>query len=171
MRAKLLVIKIFIILFLFNGQKSFGSNLPVVSSGVTGRWFQSQDAPRGWRQSQWLGYFYATPSNWIYHDGLGWLFIGEDSGQSVWIYGEHLGWIWTSPDLYPHLWPNKGKEWVYYDSQRRGLYSYNRNEFPECSTGTKTMPASLVIGSWNFTANSACVFYTSSEVILKLAEQ
>lgn len=80
----------------------------------------------GWHFSPWLGPVYLTPSHWLHHPALGWLYCYVEEDANAWFYHPSLGWLFTGPDLYPYLWSRTGQNWLYLDtaSSPARLYSY-----------------------------------------------
>jgi sulfatase modifying factor 1 len=89
--------------------------------------FDSEDVNSGWKKSPWLGYFYAPLGDWIFHNKLQWLFVGEDTNDSTWVFSERIGWLWTSSGNFPHMWVNSTNEWIYFDSHPEKVFSYLSN--------------------------------------------
>ena len=68
---------------------------------------------KGWRESDWLGYFIPFSSGWNYHSQLGWLWSMPKTDDSVWVYCIHLGWLWTTLEIYPFFYSETQKDWLY----------------------------------------------------------
>ena len=88
-------------------------------------------AGKGWRSSNWMGYFLSFPSGWKYHSTLGWIYSIPTSLDSVWFYDQTLGWCWTSQKAYPFLWRHTVSGWLYYlkSSSPRSFYDYSDNSW------------------------------------------
>jgi hypothetical protein len=89
--------------------------------------FDSEDVNSGWKKSPWLGYFYAPLGDWIFHNKLQWLFVGQDTNDSNWFFSERIGWLWTSSGNFPYMWVNNANEWIYFDSNPKKVFSYQSN--------------------------------------------
>ncbi|MBT4223827.1 MAG: YHYH protein [Opitutae bacterium] len=76
----------------------------------------------GWKKSPWLGYFYDSGSNWIYHDTFGWMYVYDPGDASTWLYHLEFGWMWSRPDTYPWLYFDKLSAWRYFLSSY-GFYN------------------------------------------------
>jgi hypothetical protein len=70
------------------------------------------DKTSGWWSSEWLGDFYATGSDWIYHADFGWLFVYGDNPTNLWLWHQHLGWIWVSDATFPYFYSSKLSNWL-----------------------------------------------------------
>jgi hypothetical protein len=70
-------------------------------------WGSGDNAPKdlteGWYETEWLGLYYRTDANHIYHSEIGWLYIPDEYKDSnpVWAYsylrdanGDELGWLY-----------------------------------------------------------------------------
>ena len=68
----------------------------------------------GWRQSDWLGYFWeGKDTNWVFHELIGWLYVAKDAeADSYWLYSPKLGWLWLDGESYPYLYHAK-LGWIY----------------------------------------------------------
>ena len=50
---------------------------------------------------------------WIFHRQLGWFFLLK-TGMDEHGFGMNRdGWLWTAPDIWPFLWSNRTKDWLY----------------------------------------------------------
>ena len=76
-------------------------------------WGTTEELAGGWKNSSWLGAFRAYDGGWIYHARLGWLYSSEAPKQSVWLWREKDGWLWTKSELWPYLWSQNTKDWLY----------------------------------------------------------
>jgi hypothetical protein len=76
-------------------------------------WGTTEELAGGWKNSSWLGAFRAYDGGWLYHARLGWLYSSEAPKQSVWLWREKDGWLWTKSELWPYLWSQKTKDWLY----------------------------------------------------------
>ena len=68
----------------------------------------------GWKKSDWLGYFYDSGTEWIYHETFGWMFVHDPGNGSTWLYHLQFGWIWSRPEIYPWLYFENLSEWRYF---------------------------------------------------------
>ena len=60
------------------------------------------DLGGGWKYLGWLGlYFLPKGSDYLYLDGMGWLYPAMASESSFWLYSHDIGWFWTEPTLFP----------------------------------------------------------------------
>jgi hypothetical protein len=109
-------------------------------------------AEEGWKNSKWFGVFYEDASGWIYHTGLGWLYVADQDSSSLWFWTEKLGWIWTgttekhdvslevsdrsggniphdftieTEGIFPRLYSPEAESWLYYEETRSPTPFYN----------------------------------------------
>ena len=83
------------------------------------------DALPGWKYLDWLGYFNDEKFPWIYHSGLGWVYVHGPKEDDVWLYVSEIGWFWTTEEI----WSNRTPDWILWlyeqDSSRWvGYYTY-----------------------------------------------
>ena len=76
--------------------------------------FDAQLVDSGWYESDWFGTFKRANENWIFHTELTWLYVESSSSIGTWFWSEKLGWGWTRKDLWPYIWINSPKGWVYF---------------------------------------------------------
>jgi hypothetical protein len=72
------------------------------------------DLGGGWRQSPWLGKYYADASGWVHEEHLGWMYEMDGGADSSWLYVPAEGWYWTGADFYPNLYRYAPGGWVWY---------------------------------------------------------
>ena len=60
----------------------------------------SDEISGGWKQEEWFGSFNDSTFPWIYHHGLGWIYIVGNSQSGFWFYSNNLGWIWTGQNIF-----------------------------------------------------------------------
>ena len=97
------------------------------------------DLVYGWRGLGWLGLYYPTQKNWIYHLSHGWLYPKKDGTENYWFYDTELGWFWTGPSHYneelswqaEYIYSATHSEWLYYVVQgnRRKFYLYSLSKW------------------------------------------
>ena len=89
-----------------------------------------------WRTSSWFGSFFVTADGkWIYHEKHGWLY-SPDGGydlDNMWLNSKELGWVWTSSKIYPYLYSDTNKNWLYFWSgysrrNKRLYYDFSTND-------------------------------------------
>jgi hypothetical protein len=87
----------------------------------------------GWKWAGWFGYYFADHLPWLYHSNLGWVYLSQESEDSVWLFNERLGWLWTSPQLFPSLYIGDREEWTYLnrDAPVPTLYDFAHEEWFE----------------------------------------
>lgn len=84
------------------------------------------DIGAGWYSLEGFGLFYVQ-SQWIFHEGLGWLYVGNNQDQ-LWLWNKRLGWLWTREDIFPYLWLQDRQAWLYLMPTSGGnLTLYNAN--------------------------------------------
>ena len=69
-----------------------------------------------WYGSDWLGYFFATSTYWIYHLDLGWLYIIPHDEGSIWAWSPKLSWLWLTPSAFSEslAWSRNDNNWIYF---------------------------------------------------------
>lgn len=73
------------------------------------------DLGDGWRYLPWFGYFNIDHAPWIYHRGLGWIFLEENLPGTMRLYSKGLGWLETGCLDYPYLRVVSAEErWLWY---------------------------------------------------------
>ena len=82
----------------------------------------------GWKQSSWLGKFFDSGSNWIYHEWLGWLYPVDSGSDATWFYHADLKWIWTKKSLFPFFFVNGIQDWSYFNRDH-GLYDFATKQY------------------------------------------
>ena len=87
----------------------------------------------GWRRAGWFGNYFAVNLPWLYHSNLGWVYLSQESENSVWLFTERLGWLWTSPQIFPSLYMGDREEWTYLnrDALVPTLYDFAHEEWFE----------------------------------------
>ncbi len=48
------------------------------------------------------------------HDKMGWVYPVKGKTAGVWFWKKGQGWLWTDSDLYPRLYADSYKSWVYF---------------------------------------------------------
>jgi hypothetical protein len=77
-------------------------------------WAEMPEMGEGWRYSEWFGEFRRFEgADWIYHGGLGWLFVVPDEEGGLWLWQEDYGWLWTREGAMPYLWAERSGGWLY----------------------------------------------------------
>lgn len=97
----------------------------------SGPWTNATALGGNWFQSPWFGSFSATKHNWIYHNGLGWLYPSGNSANSIWLWDQKHQWMWTNRSIYPQLFRHRDQTWLYYTVQvksRRVFFNYSTNQ-------------------------------------------
>lgn len=88
--------------------------------------YESTEISDGWRDS-WLGVFYQSNTNWIYHIDLQWIYPHRTNTGDYWLWLESTGWIWTSQDFYPFFCDEYGRKMYLYNTESRTVfYCYDR---------------------------------------------
>lgn len=99
-----------------------GTALPGWLAGAQPAGLQAPD----WFTSPWFGSFYRTPTAWLFHDELGWLYAADDAAGNAWLWREQQGWLWTGKGLYPWLYRHQDATWIYFLKAQNGkAYFYN----------------------------------------------
>jgi hypothetical protein len=94
-------------------------------------WAEATPLEGGWLDVPWFGALLTFNDNdWVFHDGLGWLYTVTDGEGGVWLWQEERGWLWTKPGLWPYLYRHDHAEWIYFLANREGrayFYNYSTN--------------------------------------------
>ena len=89
-------------------------------------WSDANASAGGWRESDWFGTFIPYDNGWLYHVDFGWLYVVQDGTSGLWAWKKNSGWHWTAPGVFPHLYRNDTKQWLYFLSSKEGQpYFYN----------------------------------------------
>ncbi len=89
-------------------------------------WSDAKESAGGWRESDWFGTFIPYDNGWLYHVDLGWLYVVQDGKNGLWAWKKNSGWHWTSKGIFPHLYRNDTKSWLYFLASKEGQpYFYN----------------------------------------------
>ena len=90
----------------------------------------SDEISGGWKQEEWFGSFNDSTFPWIYHHGLGWIYIVGNSQSGFWFYSNNLGWIWTGQNIFPHLY-SYNNDWIYFDYTNTRFYNFQKQAWLE----------------------------------------
>ena len=80
-----------------------------------------------WYSSDWLGYFYSSEGQWLYHNQLEWLFIQQDIiNEGYWVWdSQKMIWWWTRPGIFPFIYNPEVRGWHYFNLQNNPILIYN----------------------------------------------
>ena len=80
-----------------------------------------------WKKSPWFGNFYERGYPWVYHSKLGWSYVQENTTGEFWLWRSETGWTWSSNEIFPHLFSDSLRGWVYFDinEDRKKLRIYD----------------------------------------------
>jgi plastocyanin len=110
----------------------FTGQINVASISNTNLWPGAANLGNGWMNSSWFGTFNVNNYPWIYHQQHGWMYVFGTDPTSIWLYTSDLGFLWTSQSVYPWLWSDTQKTWLYYDvgsSNPRYFYNWNSQKW------------------------------------------
>ena len=100
-------------------------NLSVVASfAETNFWSAEVDNNNGWfslidsSTEFTFGNYFKSSTNWIYHEGMRWIYPVKDGSSAIWFYKEGRGWLYATLADFPFLYSDKAGSWIYY-----GLYN------------------------------------------------
>ena len=100
-------------------------NLTVVAGfAETNFWSAEVDNSNGWfTLSDFstefnFGNYFKSSTNWIYHEGMRWIYPVKDGSSAIWFYKEERGWLYTTTSDFPFLYSDNAGNWIYY-----GLYN------------------------------------------------
>jgi alpha-tubulin suppressor-like RCC1 family protein len=89
-------------------------------------WSDANASAGGWRESDWFGTFIPYDNGWLYHADFGWLYVVQDGTSGLWAWKKNSGWHWTSQGIFPHIYRNDTKAWLYFLASKEGQpYFYN----------------------------------------------
>ena len=83
-----------------------------------------------WYQSTWLGFFYQSDSDWLYHQDLGWVFPNKESENFIWLWSPQLEWLWLEKTSFPHsfAWSLSENDWIFFHFKSTPPSSFHYNE-------------------------------------------
>ena len=89
----------------------------LIEAGERPPWVWDEATPVGnnWYHLDWFGFFYVTPSQYIYHMEHGWTLVPSSSTDSLVLGDAKLGWLWTSESYYPYLYQYRNAFWLWYE--------------------------------------------------------
>jgi hypothetical protein len=100
-------------------------------------WQKSISHGNDWKSEPWFGNFMDKYFPWIYHENIGWLYVGggiqaydvELKTGGFWLYAETIGWFWTHDNAFPWVYLNDENSWLYFDldSSPKRYYLVNQN--------------------------------------------
>jgi len=100
-------------------------NLTVVAGfAETNFWSAEVDNSNGWftlsdSSTEFnFGNYFKSSTNWIYHEGMRWIYPVKDGSSAIWFYKEERGWLYTTTSDFPFLYSDNAGNWIYY-----GLYN------------------------------------------------
>ena len=76
------------------------------------------DAP-GWKWLEWLGHFSDEKFPWIYHSGLGWIYMHGPSDEQTWFYIPNAGWLGTTKEVWQNMNSSSSYLWLYEQATSR----------------------------------------------------
>jgi len=81
----------------------------------------------GWANSPWLGAFFPTGSEWIYHSRLGWLYVYPDGAGGYWFWDAvYSNWWWSKESVFPYfLLQTETPKWNYFDLGQSIIRAYD----------------------------------------------
>ena len=85
----------------------------------------STDLGNNWKESPWLGDYYADGSGWLYQPKWGWLYEQDSGGDGMWFYcASESAWYWSGGNCYPSVYSYglPGWEWFWKDTTNPRLY-------------------------------------------------
>ena len=71
----------------------------------------------GWKSNPWFGKFLPTQNPWTYHASLGWVYLQQESVDSIWMWQDEIGWVWSNANRFPYLYQNDPDGWLALDQQ------------------------------------------------------
>ena len=112
---------------------------------VSNDWDTVTDMGYGWNSVDWFGSYFKpsdethiNQGSWVFHVGLGWLFVSSESFDSVWMWSETLGgWIWTNETTFGYIYLNESATWMWFDSERNLIYDFVLEKYIDISDGVE----------------------------------
>lgn len=77
-------------------------------------WLDSEELgamAQNWFYLEWLGHYYKSSYDWIFHPELGWVYPTGNGSYDNWIYFPQCGWMWTARFAFPHFFNDREQKW------------------------------------------------------------
>jgi hypothetical protein len=81
-----------------------------------------ESAP-GWKWLHWLGHFNDVKFPWIYHSGLGWIYVHGPTDEQTWFYLQNVGWLGTTKHIWSEMTESSEYLWLY-DQKNARWFAY-----------------------------------------------
>ena len=80
-----------------------------------------------WKLCQSFGLFSDSQFPWIYHDSLGYVFLGEvGASNGFYMWSPKLeSWIWTQKDAFPYAYDFNSESWIWFQMEDSNPWYYN----------------------------------------------
>ena len=78
----------------------------------------------GWKWLEWLGHFNEEKFPWIYHSGLGWMYVHGLTDDQTWFYIPSAGWLGTTKEIWEVMDETSNYLWLYEQSNSRWVAYY-----------------------------------------------
>ncbi|MEC7800457.1 MAG: Ig-like domain-containing protein [Verrucomicrobiota bacterium] len=78
----------------------------------------------GWKWLEWLGHFNEEKFPWIYHTGLGWMYVHGLTDDQTWFYIPSAGWLGTTKEIWEVMDETSNYLWLYEQSNSRWVAYY-----------------------------------------------
>ena len=82
-----------------------------------------ESAP-GWKWLHWLGHFNDVKFPWIYHSGLGWIYVHGPTDEQTWFYLQNVGWLGTTKHIWSEMTESSEYLWLYDQKNARWIAYY-----------------------------------------------
>jgi VCBS repeat-containing protein len=85
-----------------------------------------------WWNSAWFGNFFQSANGWVMHEKMGWVYPVKCQSAGMWLWKKGQGWLWTDEGLYPRVYGDSYKSWVYFYGAWEGkklFYVYNEEQW------------------------------------------
>ena len=79
-----------------------------------------EDAP-GWKKLDWLGHFNDSNFPWIFHSGLGWIYVHGPTDEQTWFYIPQMGWLGTTQEVWSEIDIDSNYLWLYDQNQLKWI--------------------------------------------------
>jgi hypothetical protein len=75
----------------------------------------------GWKKLDWLGHFSDRSFPWIFHSGLGWMYVHGLTDEETWFFVPNLGWLAITKEVWSEMDIDSVYLWLYYQDQKRWI--------------------------------------------------
>ena len=110
-----------------------GAVQAAIDAAAAGNWWISHWFGMFWRQNpaNWWDYEAGVfPSDWLYHQWLGWVYPISTTPKNIWFWQQNTGhWIWTSSRFFPVLFYLTEGGWFYISGTDGSYYLWDGSKW------------------------------------------